>query len=532
MGQAKIADLVTRRQYAELEERADEYLKTGDWSGLLRHIQSSGSKGKTRDAVVSLLQLEALGGTDSDVFKEFSNLEGDSLRRIRADSVELVMEILREQIANKHTYFIDIEVMAMTPYVILVKEVIDARKRELEQLAENPSRIDVLGTYYGFQILITDGSRNSETPTGYGYRRYYRRTWLDEAISQSAVDAIKSITGELADEVDMDKTYRTLGSSRIFKDRCTKLTADILANAVRLALYKVPGNRSSAARSLGRTEDLRTLAFLHHRLPLEQNRRVRMSIAEALGRVGHTSSVDILRERIDTRTRYLTKEAETTVRALGGISASECRETLIELLEKGGNTTKATAIQALARQAPEGLVGLVAPYLTHKSRPVARASVLTLSELGKEGAAAIASKATIVMKRIGYDRPSRNALSKMLIIPQVAGMKEVHQYFAKWIAKLERDFKNSQRYGSTTYSWYWRRRETRTRERFEFYLRIAAVYLKPPLDDALVRTAQMITRTYERCTIRDLAEKLVSRKAERRRTSEISFEQSHLSSYI
>ena len=533
MGHATIADLVTRRNYAELEKRADEYLKTGDWSGFLYHIQSSGSTGKARDAAVSLLQLESVGGTDTDVFKEFGDLQGDSLRLVRVNVVEPVMEMLKEQIENKHTYFMDIEAMTMTPYVILVKEVIEARKRELEQLESNPSRVDVLGTYYGFLILITDGSRHttSESTTRYGYYHYRRRTWLDESISQSAADAIKNITSELADEVDMDKTYQTLGSSRVFRNRCTSHTADILANAVRLALYKVPGNRSSAARALGLTEDFRTLAFLHHRLPLEQNRRVRIAISEALGRVGHTSSIDILKPQVDTATRYLNKEAEAVIKALGGIYAPECRETIVELLDKGRNATKAIAIQALAKQDPGGLIEMIFPYLVHKSRPVSRASVLTLADLGEDGKAAIINKAATVIKRIGYDRPSRAALIKMLSIPQVAGKKEIHRYFAKRIKKLERDYKNSLRRGNVGYGWYWRRREARVRQRFEDYLRIASTHLKPPYDEDLVKSVQWIVRTHEQSTVKHLAEKLLTRRWERRKTVDASFEQTHLSSH-
>ena len=293
MAKATLVDLATRRQYSELEKRADEFIENEGWDALLRRLKFVRPEGKARDAVVALLQLEAIGGTDSDVFKEFESLEGDNLHQVRANATEHAMGILKEQIDNRHTYFLDIEAMTMTPYVVLVKDVIEARKRELEQLEGTPSRIEVLGTYYGFQILMTDGSKPNVTPSGTGYYRWRRRTWLDEKITEDAANAVKSLTGELAEEVDMDKTYRTLGSNPVFKNRCTKVTATILADAVRLALYKTPGHRGTAARKLGRTGDSRALSFLHHRLPLEQNRRVRIAIAEALERVGHESSNDI-----------------------------------------------------------------------------------------------------------------------------------------------------------------------------------------------------------------------------------------------
>lgn len=497
MEQATIPNLVTRRQYAELEKRADEHIRKNGWEDLLRLLNHTRSEGKARDALVSLLQLESVGGADTEVFGEFASLEGDNLRQVRANATEHVMDILREQIEHKHTYFLDIEAMTLTPYVILVKDVIEARKRELEQLGGVPSRIDVLGTYYGFQILMTDGSKPHENPSGTGYYRWRKRTWLDESITETAANALKKITAELAEEVDMDKRYRTLGSSPIFKSRCSKDTANILANGVRLALYKTPGHRGTAARKLGRTEDSRALSFLHHRLPLEQNRKVRIAIAEAIGRVGHESSIDVLKERITTQGRYLSNEGEAMVRGLGGIYSPHCRDTLIELLKAPGNSTRAVAIESLGKQDPDNLVELISPYLVDKSRPVVRASVLALADHGREGEDVIRSKAHIIVKRIGYDRPSKAALTKMLEISGVGKMKSVHQYFAQRIKKLGRELGNWQQRSNNRsygYGFYWRRRETRTRQRLIDFLNLASTHLRPPFDEDLLKAITPVVK--------------------------------------
>ena len=76
MEQSAIPLLVRRRDYSELEKRANEYLKTEGWDALLRLMQFAGSDGKSRDALVHLLELEAVGGTDTNIFREFSHLEG------------------------------------------------------------------------------------------------------------------------------------------------------------------------------------------------------------------------------------------------------------------------------------------------------------------------------------------------------------------------------------------------------------------------------------------------------------------------
>jgi hypothetical protein len=533
MGEVTIPTLATRRQYIELEKRADEHIKTNGWKDLLRLLQHARSKGKARDAVVSLLQLEAVGGTDTDVFGEFESLQGNSLRRIRANAVEHVIDILKGQIEHNHTYFLNIDAMTMTPYVVLVKDVIEARKRELEQLEKSPSRIEVLGTYYGFQILLTDGSRPYES-SNQGYWRYRRRTWLDERITENAASAVKSLTGELAEEVDMDKTYRTLGSNRIFKNRCTKTTAEILANAVRLALYKTPGHRGTAARKLGRTEDSRVLPFLHHRLPLERNRKTRISIARAIGKVGHESSIELLKEQATPRSRYMSKEGLAMVASLGGIYSSQSKEALVELLGNGGNTLKAAAIQALSKQDSTDLLGLIAPYLVDKSRPVVRASVMALSELGSEGKSEVRSKAPIVIKRIGYDRPSKPALVKMLSISGIGGMESIHQYFAKRIERLGREIRNwSNTASRTTYSYYWRRRETRARRRLEDFLRMADTHLSPPLSDELIKSLETIVRNEQNSgsSVLQLGKRLLSHARESKQSKIALFFQTRLSSY-
>jgi hypothetical protein len=496
MATATITDLATRRQYSELEKRADTLIEREGWASLLRMLKYVRPEGKARDAVISLLQLEAVGGTDNDLFEELDSLEGDSLHQIRANAVEPIMDLLKEQIESNHTYFIDIDAMTMTPYVILVKEVIETRKRELTQLEGTPSRLDVLGTFYGFQILMTNGSKPFDRQSAQGNRYYSwrRSTWLDEKITEGAAEAVKSITSELAEEVDMDKRYRTLGSSRIFRGRCTRPTADILANAVRLALYKTPGHRGTAARVLGRTGDSRALPFLHHRLPLEQNRKTRIAIAEAIGKIGHESSIDILKERAVPRGRYLSKEGEAMVSSLGGIYHPHSKETLVELLKHDGNTTKAAVIQALSKQEATSLIDLISPHLVSKSRPVVRASIFALTDLGVEGESVVRDNALVVIRRIGYDQPSRKALLRLLGISGVSEMMPVHRYFAKRIEKLGKEINRFKRQSTTSYSYWWRRREQRARQKLLEYLKMAATHLSSPFNEELVESIKSVVK--------------------------------------
>ena len=488
-----ISECVQRREYGRLYQIAQERLKTNDWSSLIRLIHDTRDRGKARDALVNLLQLEAVGGTDSNILMEFSDLEGATLDAIRAHTIERTIEILTEQIENRHTYFLDIEAMAETPYAILVKNVIEARKKELAELENNPSRIEILGTFYGFMILMIDGSQphdNSTTQQNrYGYWR--RRTWLDEKISVSAAAAIKKLTGDFAEEVDMDTTYRTLGGSQIFKSRCTPQTAEILANAVRLSLYKVPGNRSSAALALGKTGDSRALPFLHHRLGVEQSRQVEIRITEALGRIGHIDSLNLLGERLNLTRRSLSKDQDATITAIGKIYAPKSKKILLDIMNKSGNTVKGAAIRAIGTQDPEGLVKLIAPFVKDSSRPVVRSAVLALTELGQEGEETIRRYLSVILNRIGSDKPSRGAIIKILEIPDISQKRVVHEFFAKRIYKLRKEVENwKRRVNSSSYSWWYRRREQRFQNNLRDTLNMVNNYLQPPFQIELLNSVE------------------------------------------
>jgi len=221
------------------------------------------------------------------------------------------------------------------------------------------------------------------------------------------------------------------------------------------------------------------------------------------------------------------------ISALGGIYSPQCKETLVELLKHDGNTTKAAVIQALSKQDIPNLVGLISPYLAHRSRPVVRATVLALSSLGSTGNEAISAKATTVMNRIGYDRPSTAALTKLLGISSVAEMQEVHQYFAKRFERLSRDLKRWQNQANRGYSYYWRRRETRARERVVEYMRLASTHLRPPFHTDLINSIKSILRTEPESNrmTSALGQTPLAREIKATLVRKDMFEQTYLSSY-
>jgi hypothetical protein len=184
---------------------------------------------------------------------------------------------------------------------------------------------------------------------------------------------------------------------------------------------------------------------------------------------------------------------------------------------------KAAAISALSNQEPSGLVDLISPYLTNKSRPVVRASVVALLDLGRKGHAAIRKNAPTVVKRIGSDRPSRTAFTRMMSVLGVGKMKPVHEYFAKRIRQFESEIRNWQRRTTSgSYGYYWQRRERRAKQRLTEFLRLTNDYIKPPLEKELVDALQSVTTTNSdpMSAIGSLGERMLTHDSPRKKRKE------------
>ena len=492
MTKKSIERLVTWRQYEEVEKQAEDYIKSGEWEGFLTYIQDTPSTGKARDALVALLQLECVGGTDTDVFKEFADLKGTSLKQVRDNANELATALLKDQIENRHTFFLDTWTMVGSPFFSLIKLVSKARKRELANLEKNPSRLDVLRTFYGFTILTSVGAEPTKGWTdGFGRRHGTKGHYLEGNIVEEVSSALKHLAAEAGIEVDMDKRYETLGSSNLYKDRCMGVTSDILSNAVRLSLYRTPASRVKAARGLGKTEDSRALPVLDQRLRTEMNRKVRESILQAMGNIGHEDSLDTLFEHVrSSDERYSYSESMLSVQYIGSIRSEKSKEILIDLLRTRKNPVKAAAIYGLIEQDKTGLFNLVSPYLKDRSRPLVRASVIAMMSLGQEGEEAVKTNVSTIIKSIGTDRASKKALEMMFSIPTVGEIKSIHQFYARQIVRLEKELRqNTQR---ARLSWVYRRIERKIVRELKEILLLVEKYLKHPFDDALVKALELL----------------------------------------
>ena len=117
----------------------------------------------------------------------------------------------------------------------------------------------------------------------------------------------------------------------------------------------------------------------------------------------------------------------------------------------------------------------------------------------------------------------------LLGISGIETMKPVHRYFAKRIERLSRELANWQRRSSSTsYSYYWRRREKRTRHRLIDFLRLAFNHLRPPFDEDLLNS---ITPAVKSEMTWEMKQSPLAQAITRKKSRESVFEQAFLSSY-
>ncbi len=436
MARNRIDEGIRTRNNELLESIAESYISEGHWSQYLRQMQRFSPFGKARDALVHLLDLESVGGTDSDIFKEFTSLSGANLDEIRADAVERAMDLLRSQIKVKNTFFIDTERMTTSPFVLLFDEVTESRLSELEVVSGNPTRNELLKTFYGFTLLTMGGNSNETENQSYRYWRRRRFYTSQPRLETEVKKAITQIMQDLSSEIHLNDRYETLGSSLFLADKCTRDTSKILADIVRLTLYMTPWDRGKAAFELGGTGDSRVLEFLHHRIQTEPDMKTKAAIARAIGGIGDPSSYSVLMNNLQTAVRFRVDFQSACVEAIGKIFTDESTEFLKSQLMRQDSKVIEAAIEGLARRDLKEFHDLLSPLLRKSSKVIVRKATAVLLEAGRQGRQLVIKNAPSIVNKLYNNRPSRDVMNRLLSLKEVQQNEEVQKFFARKLRNL------------------------------------------------------------------------------------------------
>ncbi|MFW9979535.1 MAG: HEAT repeat domain-containing protein [Candidatus Thorarchaeota archaeon] len=504
MGTMDIEEIIRFRDYVLLESAAEEYISQGQWSELLETVSLTRPIGKGRDALVHLLNLESVGGTDSDIFEEFSTLSGSNLFEIRAEAISKTMSLLRSQIANRNTFFIDAEMMTASPFVLLYEDVMSSRLKELDELCKHPTRNDLLKTFYGFTLLTTS-ENGTASDTQSPYRRYWRRRNYTSRprLGQETVQAINEIMKDLSSEIQLNDTYETLGSSYFLREKCSHLTSSILANIIRLCLYMTPWDRGRAASDLGRLGDSRPLEYLHNRIEIEPDLKTRAAIARSIGAIGNPNSFDILKKQVSITGRSTNALAVAATEGIGGIYSDEATEFLKNLLQKSQYLIVEAAIGGLQQRSLKAFPKMLQSLLKSSSIIIVRKVVGALLEDDKDGHRILVDSAPIVIKKLYKNRASRYILNRFLSLKEIQESEEIHKFLATKIRGIHDD--RMKIYRSKQSNWWTGRRLRRYNNQLQEMVNLVLNNIQSPLPwelDKVIREIMSHTQMELRIPIR------------------------------
>ncbi|MBN2229666.1 MAG: HEAT repeat domain-containing protein [Candidatus Thorarchaeota archaeon] len=449
----ELEKIIQTRDYPLLEAKAEEYIKEGDWELFLGELKVITPIGKVRDAVMFLLGLESVGGTDCDIFDEFQNLQGSNLYEIRSEAISETITILKDQIRNRNTFFIDAEKMLITPFAILYEDVVNARLEELRELESRASRNELLRTYYGFMILTMSGVASNEELQQHNRWYWRRRSYLSQpSLQNDTIEAINQMMRDLNSEINLNARYETLGTSSFLQDKCSKSTSQLLADIIRMTLYMTPWDRGRAAENLGRTGDSRPLEFLHHRLELEKDMKTKISIVNGIGQIGSPSSFQLLKEYVSLSGYRKNRLAIASCQAIGGIHTGESTSFLRDTLNNGSNDLKVRAIRGLAERDIADVPELVKPLMKSSSKVILREVIGILIDSGEDGKNSLLEYSLPILKKLINNRPSYGALCRLLSLQAIQESESIQGLLASTIRTL-----NEQRlrlYDRSKHSWW------------------------------------------------------------------------------
>ncbi len=326
----RLASIIERREYSHLEEEVSQRLESGTWADIVDAIQRISKmpeavvgwgiplrKGIIRDALYEVLELSPMRGLDADFLELFRNLDGSALNALRIDAKEVGVNRLREQIRGGNTFFLDTSEMQDSDLVVLVPDVVEARRKQVLDLEQSVSINDVHSTYYGF-MLLTYGSIAKDIGR----------------MPDAALDKFENLASELGKHVTIGCEHQVY--SNVTFGQVSEYTREFLWSLLNLCIANYNG-QVIAATALEHFGDSRAIDLLHLRLESARDRRVRLAIISALGGIGHPESFQILHRIMtgsDQKHEHLhyrwSQDRRAAATAIGGIRNPEAEGILRE----------------------------------------------------------------------------------------------------------------------------------------------------------------------------------------------------------
>ncbi|MFX1262322.1 MAG: HEAT repeat domain-containing protein [Promethearchaeota archaeon] len=387
VSRGELARSIMMRDYGKVESLVDAKIQEIGWTKTAKHLVRLRNyktvpgnslfpmrSGTFRDAMVRLLGLESISGIDTDLIGGFCDISASNLAELRRKILGPSHDILRNQIERRNTFFLDTDIMATSPYAVLVADLLESRSAEISDLASKPNLWEVFSTYYGF-VVITTGS------VGNGFA----------GASKEAIEGVECLSQQFGDQVKIPA--RLIKKSKDAFSNCSDYTRKLLWGLLRVAASGYD-RRSTAVRELGNIGDERALPLLHSRL--ESNRGwVMPSLIEAVGKIGDPISLEFVKKLLDGR--YTRKHA---IIALGGIRDPSILSHIKSAMDSGRDLEN-PGIKALGESRHIDAVPILLKILRNKRGRKRVHAMYSLLSIGKEGVEALKTNKDLISGAIG-----------------------------------------------------------------------------------------------------------------------------------
>ncbi|MFW9799021.1 MAG: hypothetical protein ACFFD9_01155 [Candidatus Thorarchaeota archaeon] len=240
-------------------------------------------RGTLRDGIVHILGLQTAQGIELDNLERFEGIQASSLDELRQGIIPVALDVLRSQTAEPRTFFLDVDAMSISPFAPTVPYIVEARKREIQDLSDESEAGEVLRTYYGFRIL-TDGSMHNTSAPGFA-----------DSSLKALDDLVQVWSGNTRLMQKKFEAWRR--SSWAIKRETWNGFDDLTKVLLEAIVFVSTGSRKwgipEGLSAIGALGDSRALPTLHRLLELIPARSDRLHmVLEAIGKIGHPSSFD------------------------------------------------------------------------------------------------------------------------------------------------------------------------------------------------------------------------------------------------
>lgn len=324
------------------------------------------SSGVLRVAVVSAFEMHDFRGLDADPLEILSGLQDIEPQDTIDAARRAIMSALQFQVHRRNTFFLAVDRLHSSEAAVLVKDIINARRTELEELCHgSPTLEQLAATYYGFQFLTSQ----------------IRKSELGED-AQKLFECLELNTAQ-----DVKVPSDVLRPEEVLFRNVSVQTDELLRNILYLTGYNSDERAKSAAR-LGELADPRAEPYLSQATRDEYS-WVRKAAVSALGQIRFLEDpgcvVDVLKD-FDEGTRNAALESVCSV-------GPRTVPLLLDILDNYRGVSYPEAIEAAKKSHPRALDNLEA-LLQYHSRTARALAANALGRIGGKRAISALERAT------------------------------------------------------------------------------------------------------------------------------------------